>query len=155
MIHGKTTDTLKNTIDEYCKDNVHAEFLCNVLDETLQQYQWHYQTAEGDREYRNVRNQYEKRIKTTVQLLQNIGQHTLADDVKDALYNDDKTSIFTKNKILSQATRHMKNKFLSVNMPSSTYEKGIAYSMEYLFKEWCETYPLKEPPAHFDDDFHP
>ena len=154
MIRGKTTDTLKNTIETYCKDDDHAEFLCNVLDETLQLYQWYYQTAQS-KAYRDVDNHYTSHIKTTIQLLRDIGQITLADEVKNALFNDSATSIYTKNKILSQAKKHMKNKFLSVNMPSSTYEKGLAYSMGYLFEEWCEIFPLEESPAHFNDDFYP
>ena len=155
MIRGKTTDTLENTIKTYCKDDEHAEFLCSVLDDTLQRYQWHYQTSEKIKEYRNVRNRYTVHIETTIQLLHDVGQHTLADNVKDALYNDKETSVYTQNKVFSQAKKHMKNKFLSVNMPSSTYEKGLAYSMGYLFEEWCETFPLEESPAHFNDDFYP
>ena len=154
MIRGKTTDTLENTINTFCKKDGHAEFLCSVLDETLQLYQWHYQASEEVKEYRNVRNRYTVHIKTTIQLLKDIGQHTLADNVKDALYNDKESSVYTKNKVLSQVKKHMKSRFLSVNIPSSTYDKGLVYSMEYLFKEWCEKFPLEEAPAHFDEDFY-
>ena len=79
----------------------------------------------------------------------------MADNVKDALHNDKETSVYTKNKVFSQAKKHMKNRFLSVGMSSSTYEKGLVYSMDYLFKEWCEEFPLEKAPAHFDDDFYP
>ena len=157
MIQGKTTDTLENTIRLFCKnDKDHRkDIIINILDETLQRYQWHYQDAIDGKQYRDVRDSNQLHIDATIQLLKNGGQYTLADDIKEALFNDDKTSTFTKDKVLSQAKKHMKEQFVTAGIVASTYNKDLAYPMEFIFKEWCEKFPLDEAPAHYDKDFDP
>ncbi len=157
MIRGKTTKTLENTIKSFCGDDNKDKknMIINILDNALQAYQWHYQSAIGKKAYRDVRNSNQLHIDAAIQLLENEGQYTLAEDVREALFNDDKTSTFTKEKVLSQAKKYMKIQFLEAGVRESTYNKDYAYSMEFIFKEWCAKHPLDRAPEHFDYDFDP
>ena len=137
MIRGKTTDTLENTIRLFCKNGKdhRKDTIINILDEALQRYQWHYQDAIGGKQYRDVRDSNQLHINATIQLLKNDGQYTLAKEVKKALCNEDKTSIFTKEKVLSQAKKYMKEQFVAAGVKESTYNKSLTYPMEFIF-EW-------------------
>ena len=84
-----------------------------------------------------------------------VGQEKLSNDVQTALENNDETSIFTKNKVLSQAKQYMKEQFINAGMKESTYNKDLAVLMELIFIDWCDKHPLEESPAHFDNDFDP
>ena len=152
MIQGKTTDTLENTIRHFCKNGKdhRKDTIINILDETLQRYQWHYQDAIGGKQYRDVRDSNQLHIDATVQLLKNVGQYTLAEELQEALFNDNETSTFTKEKVLSQAKKYMKKQFISSGVKLSTYNKDLAYSMEFIFKEWCKKFPLDNAPEHYD-----
>lgn len=156
MIQGKTTDTLENTITTFCENgNEHREdIIRSIINDTLQQYQWHYQVA-SKKVYRDVRDSNQRHIKVTVQLLKAGGQNTLAKDVEDALFNNDKTSLFTKDKVLSHAKKFMRKQFVDSKMKGTTYDTELAYTMEFIFKEWCEKLPLEEAPEHFDDNSYP
>ena len=154
MINGKTTDTLENTIATFCENGKEhrKDIILSIMNDTLQRYQWHYQVA-SKKVYRDVRDSNQRHINATIQLLKEVGQNTLAKDVEDALLNDDGTSLFTQDKVLSHAKKFMKKQFVANGMNGSTYDDDLAYTMGFIFKEWCEKHQFTEAPAHLDDAF--
>jgi len=155
MMQGKTTDTLEYITTNICKDDSCANAIREILNHTLDTFQWHYQTATDHQSYENASNGVNLAVLYTVQLLRNIGENSLADDVKAVLSENKKYSILTKDKVLSQAKRHMKSELFSRGMEEWRYNKNYGKDMGIAFIELCEKYPLLEVPAHFDSDFEP
>lgn len=150
----RTTDELEYLTETLCDADHRVDIVRSVLESALSIYQWHYQTASG-KVYRDVKDASAKAIDKVIILLKNAGQNSLADDVADALYNDSDTSVLTKSKVISQVKVHMKILLLERKMSLSNYENNFAEQMKKTFIEWCDTYPLDEAPAHFDQDFEP
>ncbi len=153
-LEDKSTDELEYLTTVFCSSDESVDAVRCVLEGTLDRYQWHYQIA-SERDYRNIDKSSTAAIGIVVELLQNAGQNSLADDVADALYNDRDTSTLTKDKVLFQVKNHMKKLLLERGMTFSVYKNNFAKQMEKTFIEWCDTYPLDEAPAHFDNEFEP
>lgn len=149
----KSTYSLDIITNTLCKDNGQVDIIRSVLKDTLAVYQWHYQTATDHQQHRDAKNGADLAVTKVIALLRSKGQDTLADEVAEALQNDDVASTLTKGKVLSQAKEHMKQKLLSSGMKPWKYSKEFTKYMEHAFIEWCEKYPLDEAPAHFDNDF--
>ena len=196
MIERKTTQTLINALKYWSdknKENI-ENIIPKVLHNTLQMYQWYYQSVEtcGTKVYRDIRNTNVAHIKTTINLLKKEGQYTLAEDVAftllslkhphnemkkhiglnetsdyktketfsddtiENLFDDPKTSVFTKDKVLSQAKKYMKEAFGREGISESKYyHHDLHYTMETLFINWCKEHPLTQAPDHFDQNFDP
>ncbi len=152
---NRSTDTLAHVTTNICKNDKQVDIVRTVLEKTLSLYQWHYQTATDNQQYRNAKSGASKSVAETIELLRNSGQDALADEVEVALHNNDATSTLTRKKVLSQAKKHMKELLLDSGLPVGEYNKYYAKHLEKAFIEWCEIYPLDEAPEHFDNSFEP
>ena len=158
----KTTYSLDIITDTICKNDIQIDMIRNILKNTLECYQWYYQTATDHQEYVNAANNSKIAVPKTTKLLRDSGQYTLADEVEEVLYNDPSTSILTKSKVLSQAKKFMKEAILGEKSMEKEYKRRLGkYNKKYskllglAFKEWCEAYPLDSAPEHFDSNWEP
>jgi len=131
----KSTYSLDIILNSTCKNDEQRQVVEQAFKHALDIYQWYYQNADS-RPYRDVEKPIVKYTKKVVQRLREIGNQTLADEVEYVLYNDDKTSILTTKKILSQAKDSMKNELLA--------KENMQENMKTLEKEFKEGKRTKE-----------
>lgn len=151
----QSTDTLEHILENICLNDTCADAIREVLNHTLAVFQWHYQTATDTQTYDNAINGANLAVTKTVELLRNKGENSLADEIKEALFEYIGSSILTKSKVLSQAKAYMKEALLTRGMSTSKYNKNYAKYMEITFIELCNKYPLTEAPSHYDSNFEP
>ncbi len=154
MIDGNTTKILERINKNICWSDEERAIVNDTLKDTLSIYQWYYQNA-SDKQYRDVESVTRKAIDTVVDLLEKRGDSSLAQSVKDALFNDQKNSLLTKNKVLSHAKMHIKQELLNKGVSISRFKNKFSKNMGDAFLEWCEMHPLTKAPEHFGSDWEP
>ena len=153
---AQTTDTLSHILDTLCKNEEDQTAINKSFHEALQKYQWHYQNSTDKQQDRNANRSASKAIQKVITLLKNVGQYTLANDIIDALgepYND--FSTYTKRNVISVVVKDLKESVQRYKISNSRYKNIFATPLKEAFIEWCEKYPLKKAPEHFDFDFDP
>ena len=165
----RITDELEHITANICRDDTEVKIVTSALKETLSIYQWEYQQS-SDRAKRDITNELNRCLCVVKKQLKFLGQEKLIDDLEYVFEHSDAGS--RKSNILTEAKRHMKDYclnaaqstkdpdtgnliFKKVGIPSGRYKNEFAKSMETAFIEWCEQFPLNEPPAHLDIDFEP
>ena len=154
-MNNKTTDALENIITNICRDDRCIDAIREILKQTLDLYQWSYQTATDHQTYENASNGANLAVSHTIQLLRNIGENSLADDVEEVLSENNEDSFLTKDKVFKQAKDHMKSELLSRRMKEWIYKRDYGKNMGEAFIELCDKYPLTEAPVHLGRDFEP
>ncbi len=144
----KSTYSLELLVNTVCKDNAEVDTVHKALKDALHVYQWQYQKA-SERAFRDVKKSVSNAVKIVVEQLNALGYHQLAEDIPEALADDE--DILTRSKFMTKATNLMKSSLLrSIN--KDRYTRDFAKIMRDAFSEHCEEYPLREVPGHIQEE---
>lgn len=170
--NGKMTDELQHIVINICKDGIEVKIVTDALQEALASYQWFYQEA-TKRQKRDISKQVTNALTIVQEQLRMLGQVSLIEKLNDVFYEPEVG--LNKDNIVTMATKGMREKCikytrsiqikipskkkinlsLPIGISSSRYKNEFARRMKIAFIEWCEEYPLDEPPKHYDNDFEP
>jgi len=122
-----------------------------ALEWVLIEYQWDYQNGVDDQQQRDYLNGNVKSIEKVCELLIRKGDKSLADTVKESLYEN--FTIQIKSKILSDARKSLKSNCVCELISDSTYSNDYAKLMIEAFIDICTNSPIKEAPEYLNFDF--
>lgn len=154
-------EILHNTI---CKNKEEKSLITTSLYYSLHLFQWQWQNA-PTRQKRDLIKSADSSIKNVIELLKNKGDPNLAERVKDVLLDNntnlklDTYDCYKENKknIESRVKKFLKEECTKPKglITKKKYNEHYSVHLNSAFIEFCERYPLKEPPEYLDSEFDP